>query len=106
MKKQVGKSNHKQNRISRDGRKITIVGRHAFKEAVISPRELIFLRRQPDNAEDSNAIGAYKANGVQIGHIIRKVAASLSQELDLGVVWYGYIESGATSKWRCTVRLN
>eukprot|EP00493_Phyllostaurus_siculus_P026885 UN27231 len=106
MKKKVGKCSHKQNIISRGGRKITIVGRHAFKEAVISPRELIFLRGQPDNADDSNVIGAYKANGVQIGHVIRKVAASLSQELDLGVVWYGHIESGATGKWRCTVRLN
>ena len=102
LKKQVGKEKYRKERTSRDGRKITIVGRQAFQKTFISPRELVFLRREPDNSIDPNAIGAYKANGEQFGRV-RKIAAGLSQELPLGVVSYGRIYSGSTGQWKCTI---
>ena len=105
LKKQVRKEKNQKVRTSRDGRKITIVGRQAFQRTSISPRELVFLRREPDNSVDPNAIGAYKANGEQFGRVTRKIAAGLSQKLPLGVVWYGHIYSGSTGQWKCTIQL-
>ena len=58
-----------------------------------------------DDSVDPNAIGAYKANGEQFGRVNRKVAAVLSQELALGVVWYGHKYSGSTGKWKCKIQL-
>ena len=104
-KKQVGKENNKKERSSRDGRKITIVGRQAFQRTFISLRDFVFLRREADNHVDYNAIGAYKANGKQFGRVTRKIATRLSQELHLGAVCYGHICSGSTGKWKCTMQL-
>ena len=81
------------------------MGRQAFQRTFISPRELVFLRREPDNPVDYNAIGAYKKNGEQFGRVTRKIETRLSQELHLGAVWYGHICSGSTGKWKCTMQL-
>ena len=42
---------------------------------------------------------------LKCGRVSRKVAASLSQELDLCVIWYAHVYSGSTGKWKCKIQL-
>ena len=86
--------------------KVVIVGRHAFQETILGHEQPLFLRREPNNPHDSNAIGAYTLAGEQIGHVNRKVASVLAKCMDVDEKWYGIVYSGHEGKWKCTALLD
>lgn len=49
---------------------------------VVSDREGIVLRRQPENPYDRNAVQVLNVRNEQIGHLPREVAAALAPIMD------------------------
>lgn len=60
---------------------VTFEGRQAIV-AQLSLKEQIWLRREPDNPHDRNAIRVERQNGQQIGYLSRALAATLARSLD------------------------
>lgn len=52
---------------------------------VTAPGERAYLRREPDNPHDSNAVLVLSARGVGIGHLSRADAAALAAIIDAGL---------------------
>lgn len=59
-------------------------GDRSRKVLCCSLREKVWLRRQPDNLNDSNAIEIINQRGQQIGYIERQLAAKLAPYMDAG----------------------
>ena len=60
---------------------VTFDGRQAAVAQLITG-EIVFLRRDPSNPYDSNAIRVERGNGRQIGYIDKHLAADLAPEFD------------------------
>jgi hypothetical protein len=58
-----------------------------LEEAPDFPSNKVFLRREPANPYDSDAIGVYVGLGTPIGHLPADLAAQIAPEMDAGVPW-------------------
>lgn len=79
---------------------------------VVSDRESVVLRRQPNNAYDRNAIQVLNIRNEQIGHVPREMAAVLSPMMesvargsDAEVRFEGHIPRGAGNVFSMPLRL-
>ena len=72
----------------------------------MTPKERIFLQREPENTYDENAIAAYKQSGILFGHVIGSTAQKLSSILTVEDTLPGFVSSGAHGKFRCTVTIS
>eukprot|EP00929_Paragymnodinium_shiwhaense_P049077 TRINITY_DN24769_c1_g3_i1.p1 TRINITY_DN24769_c1_g3~~TRINITY_DN24769_c1_g3_i1.p1 ORF type:complete len:1067 (-),score=226.70 TRINITY_DN24769_c1_g3_i1:152-3352(-) len=80
---------------------------------VVSDRESVLLRRQPNNPYDRNAIQVLNMRSEQIGHIPREMAAVLSPVMDSmrqaaggeELRIEGHIPRGAGNVYSCPLRL-
>lgn len=57
----------------------------AVREGLLQPGSPVSLVREPDNAQDGNAIAVHAAAGRPVGYLNRKAAAGLSRLLDTGM---------------------
>lgn len=48
----------------------------------VNNNEMVALQREPNNAYDKNAVKVNNANGDQVGHIKKELAASLAYIMD------------------------
>ena len=88
------------------GQRVTIVGRQAYKDVQLNPSERVYLSREPNNQDDSNAIAACKSNGDVFGHVRKTKARIMAHHMQLDDILKGIVVSGSSSEWRCTIQLD
>ncbi|XP_028587090.2 helicase-like transcription factor isoform X1 [Podarcis muralis] len=78
-----------------------------YYTGVVNNNEMVALQREPNNAYDKNAVKVNNANGDQVGHIKKELAASLAYIMDnkLAVV-EGVVPSGAKNTFTMPVQLS
>ena len=84
---------------------ITIVGRNHYQDVTLSPRESIFLKREPENEHDIYAVGAYKNSGIMFGHVYAPMARKLCRILQTDDNLRGQVCSGHNGSYRCKVTI-
>jgi SWI/SNF-related matrix-associated actin-dependent regulator of chromatin subfamily A3 len=67
--------------------------------------EMVVVRREPNNAYDSNAIRILNVQGTQIGHLPRGVAAKLAKYLDNRSLLVEAKITGAKGQFECPIEL-
>ncbi|KAJ5191693.1 uncharacterized protein N7498_010678 [Penicillium cinerascens] len=77
-----------------------------FYNGVATSGEHVFLKREPQNQYDSNAIRVDNVMGAQIGHIPRGVAAKLAKYMDPRDLLVEGILTGPKGFYDCPVMLN
>lgn len=87
-------------------KKITIVGRNHYPNVNLSNQQTVFLKREPENAVDPNAIAAYTLTGEKFGHVTAKFAKTLVHELPVGQMLFAVVTSGHAGTYPCSVTPN
>lgn len=78
-----------------------------YYSGVVNNNEMVALQREPNNPYDKNAVKVNNANGDQVGHIKKELAASLAYIMDnkLAVV-EGIVPFGANNAFTMPVQLS
>jgi SWI/SNF-related matrix-associated actin-dependent regulator of chromatin subfamily A3 len=71
----------------------------------VSPGEMVFVRREPHNAYDSNAIQVLNVRREQIGHIPRTVASKLAPFMDRDQLTIEGYTTGYKGDFDCPIAL-
>ena len=74
--------------------------------SLLLPRTPLFLRRQPDNPYDPNAVEIFLRNGAKVGYVPRTNSQEISQILNGGTdLWAQVTEPKATCIFDISIRI-
>ncbi|ROW09848.1 hypothetical protein VMCG_02613 [Cytospora schulzeri] len=95
-----------------DGPALELYGTHDNKivgcryyNGIVSPGEVVVLRREPTNQYDSNAVRVDNVMGTQVGHLPRKLVEKLVPYIDSGDLYVEGAITGDKGYFDCPIRL-
>ncbi|KAF3767761.1 hypothetical protein M406DRAFT_338474 [Cryphonectria parasitica EP155] len=76
-----------------------------YYNGLVTPGEVVILRREPSNPYDSNAVRVDNVLGSQVGHLSRALMVKLAPYMDSGDVQVEGIINGEKGFYDCPIRL-
>ncbi|KUI54814.1 hypothetical protein VP1G_02180 [Cytospora mali] len=76
-----------------------------YYNGIVSPGEVVVLRREPNNQYDSNAVRVDNVMGAQVGHLPRKLVEKLVPYIDSGDFHVEGMITGEKGYFDCPIRL-
>ncbi|KAK2613815.1 hypothetical protein N8I77_000697 [Diaporthe amygdali] len=76
-----------------------------YYDGIVSPGEVVVLRREPSNPYDANAVRVDNVMGTQVGHLPRKLVEKLAPLMDSGDVLVEAAILGEKGYFDCPVKL-
>ncbi|KAI3402201.1 hypothetical protein diail_130 [Diaporthe ilicicola] len=76
-----------------------------YYNGIVSPGELVVLRREPSNQYDRNAVRVDNVMGSQVGHLPRTVVEKLAPLMDSGDIYVEAAITGEKGYFDCPVQL-
>ncbi|KAJ4389817.1 hypothetical protein N0V93_007289 [Gnomoniopsis smithogilvyi] len=76
-----------------------------YYSGIVSPGEVVILRREPTNPYDRNAVRVDNVAGAQVGHLPRKLVEKLVPYIDSGDVHVEGMITGEKQFFDCPIRI-
>ncbi|ROW14507.1 hypothetical protein VPNG_03176 [Cytospora leucostoma] len=76
-----------------------------YYNGIVSPGEVVVLRREPSNQYDSNAVRVNNVMGAQVGHLPRTLVEKLAPYIDSGEIHVEGAITGEKGYFDCPIRL-